>query len=257
MSAGRFIWYDLMTNDLANARKFYSDIIGWKTKPYPGGSYELWSAPDADVGGLMEQTSGERAARVPPMWLGYIAVDNVDGKADRAVKMRGKVLSPPRDIPDVGRFAVVSDPQGAAFALFTPKGPQGGGAPSREGVGHFNWAELNTTDWKAAWGFYAELFGWQKTSSMDMGAGVGEYFMFGTDSKDSFGGMSNAANLMKAPAHWLHYINVRSVDETTRRIPQSGGKVLNGPMDVPGGGRIAQCMDPQGGMFAIISSTMK
>ncbi|MCY1074066.1 VOC family protein [Archangium lansingense] len=59
---------------------------------------------------------------------------------------------------------------------------------------------------------------------------------------------------MKAPAHWMHYINVKSADETARRIKEKGGKVLNGPMDIPGGDRIAQCMDPQGGVFAIYSA---
>ena len=102
--------------------------------------------------------------------------------------------------------------------------------------------------------FYSELFGWRATTSMNMGPELGEYFMFGNDPKTSLGGMSNAANMMKAPAHWLHYVNVKSVDETAQLIPQKGGKVLNGPMEVPGGDRIAQCMDPQGAMFAIFSS---
>jgi uncharacterized protein len=98
------------------------------------------------------------------------------------------------------------------------------------------------------------MFGWKPTRSMNMGPEFGEYFMFGADPERSFGGMSNAATMMKAPAHWLYYVNVKSVDETARRIPQLGGKVLNGPIDVPGGDRIAQCMDPQGALFAIYSS---
>ncbi len=141
------------------------------------------------------------------------------------------------------------------FAIFQPSGQ--GSAPDTRGLGHFSWAELNTTDWKAAWKFYSELFGWKKTSSMDMGAEYGEYFMFGEGGEQSMGGMSNAATMMKAPAHWLHYVNVSSVDEAAKRIPSLGGKVLNGPMDVPGGDRIAQCMDPQGGMFAIFSAGKK
>ena len=118
-------------------------------------------------------------------------------------------------------------------------------------VVHF---EVIGTDAEKLQGYYSELFGWKPTSSMDMGPEYGEYFMFGNDPKQSMGGMSNAARMMKAPAHWLHYINVKSADEAVKRITEKGGKVLNGPMDVPGGDRIAQCMDPQGGLFAIYSA---
>ena len=87
--------------------------------------------------------------------------------------------------------------------------------------------------------------------------GFGTYFMFGTDPKNSIGGMSNAATMMHAPAHWLHYIKVANLDETLKRISDKGGRVLNGPMEVPGGDRIAQCTDPQGGAFAVFASGRK
>lgn len=254
-SAGRFVWYDLMTSDVAAARAFYSDIIGWKSKPFSGGNYELWSAPDTDVGGLMALSDEQRAGGAPPFWIGYVETDEVDATARRVTELGGRVHVPPTGIPDVGRFAMVADPQGAAFALFQSQ--ERGAAPGPTGVGHFSWAELNTTDWQSAWKFYSALFGWKKVSSMDMGPEYGEYFMFGTDPEQMMGGMSNAAPTMKAPPHWLHYINVASVDETAKRIPGRGGKILNGPMDVPGGDRIAQCQDPQGGMFAIYSTARK
>src|SRR5690606_21082583 len=131
---------------------------------------------------------------------------NVDESAKRAEQLGGKVLVPGQDIPDIGRFAVIADPQGAVLALYSSSTPIHA-VPGR-GPGHFNWAELNTTDWKAAWKFYSELFGWKPTQSMEMDEGFGTYFMFSTGGEQSMGGMSNAATMVKAPPHWLHYVTV-------------------------------------------------
>lgn len=242
----RFVWFDLLTPDPRGAKAFYSALTGWTTQPFQGSDYEIWHDGDTMIGGV-----GTPPPNTPPHWMGAVAVEDADASAQKAQRLGGKVLSPPMDIPNSGRYAVLADPQGATFSVYAANGPRP--APDREKPGRFSWAELNSTDWKSAWKFYAELFGWQKTSSMDMGPGLGEYFMFGTGSEQSMGGMSDAAKSMKLPAHWLYYFNVQSVDETCKRIPQLGGKVVNGPMDVPGNDRIAQGLDPQGVMFAIYS----
>lgn len=254
-AANSFVWYDLMTSDIAEAKKFYTELAGWKTQRWTRGEYDLLSASDQMVGGIMRLPKEDAAAGRPPHWLGYIDVASADATAEKAKQLGGKVMVPPRDIPEVGRFSVMADPQGAAFAVI--QSLREDPAPDRSLLGGFSWAELNTTDYKAAWKFYSELFGWKASRSMDMGPELGEYFMFSTHPakpEETAGGMSNAANMMKAPPHWLHYFNVKSVDDAAKRIPAMGGTVLNGPMEVPGGDRIAQCMDPQGGMFAIFSS---
>jgi predicted enzyme related to lactoylglutathione lyase len=245
---GRFVWFEVMTRDLEKTKAFYSEIAGWKFAPFGGEStYELMSAGEKQVGAVMPVGPGEQ-----PRWLGYIATDDVDGTTQRTQKMRGKVITPPKDIPDVGRYAVLTDPQGAELGLYDSK--HNGSAPDPMALGQIGWNELNTTDWKSAWQFYSELFGWKEVSSMPMGGDLGDYFIFGPNPKDMFGGMSNAAKGMPKPAaHWLHYVNVQSADETAKRIVQIQGTVMNGPMDVPGGGRIAQCIDPQGAVFGIFS----
>jgi len=254
-SNGRFVWYDLMTTDLAGAKKFYGDLIGWKLTKWGGADYEMWTTADGKtVGGLMQLPQEAQSAGAPPHWLAYAQTADVDATARKAAQLGGQVMVPGTDIPNVGRFAVLADPQGAVFAIFKPN--DAGDGPNREAQGNFSWAELNTTDYEAAWKFYSELLGWQKTSAMDIPE-FGVYFMFGTDPEQSMGGMSNAAKMMNAPAHWLHYINVRNCDETAKVIPAKGGKVLNGPIDVPGGVRIAQGMDPQGGFFALYASGAK
>jgi uncharacterized protein len=261
-NVGRFIWYDLMTSDPKAAAQFYGEIVGWTTESGPkGGGYTLWKAGQQAIGGLMTLDDDAKKQGIPPYWIGYVESADVDATVKKAVKLGGRILHPSEDIASVGRFAVLADPQGAAFVSFKPIPPvmtkgrsDSETAQDHRALGHLSWAELNTTDWKSAWTFYRDLFGWQPTRSMDMGPDFGEYFMFGTDSEVSMGGMSNAANMMHAPPHWLHYINVKSVDETAARITKLGGKVLNGPMDIPGNDRIAQCRDPQGAVFAIYSS---
>jgi predicted enzyme related to lactoylglutathione lyase len=186
----------------------------------------------------------------PPHWLGHVSVADADASAARAQELGGKLLVPVQHIPEVGRFAILSDPQGAVFSAYTPAGDMPGhtGEPR---AGDMSWHELNTTDYQAAWKFYSELFGWKNTSSMDMGPEMGAYWMFGLDPEKPMGGMSNVAKQMKMPPHWLYYVTVDDIDATVASIQKNGGKILNGPMDVPGNDKIAQCMDPQGAAFAI------
>jgi uncharacterized protein len=252
---GRFVWYELMTTDLAAAQAFYTEIIGWTTKRWEENNYTMWAAGEQSVGGVMLLPEAAQKMGAPPHWVGYVATDDVDATVKKAQELGGRVYVPGTDIPTVGRFAVLADPQGATFAVYKSLTATSG--EPVEKPGHFTWAELNSTDYESAWKFYSELFGWKPTSAMDMGPEFGKYFMFGVTAEKSMGGMSNAANMMKAPAHWLHYIVVPDIDATVALIKEKGGRVLNGPMDIPGGDRIAQCMDPQGAAFAIYGSGRK
>jgi predicted enzyme related to lactoylglutathione lyase len=245
---GRFDWFDLMTSDMGAARSFYTAIIGWKTTKWDKADYEMWSVGDKSIGGMMALPEEAKKMGAPQHWLGYIETDDVDATAKKAQQLGGTIHLPGTDIPSVGRFAVLADPQGASFAVFKPAEPM---EDSPREPGFFTWHELNTTDYQGAWKFYSELFGWSHTSSMDMGPDAGAYWMFGHDSKNSIGGMSNVATQMKAPPHWMYYVTVKDLDAALANVKQRGGQVLNGPMEVPGGDKVAQCMDPQGGMFAL------
>lgn len=246
---GRFVWHELFTTDIRAASSFYATLAGWTYEPGEGGALMIRSRGE-EIGRIAEASGG-----IPPHWLGYVAVEDVDGKAKSAEGLGGKILVPPTDIPGVGRFAVLADPQGAAFAVFGSE--QELHQPMREEIGRFSWSELNTTDWESAWKFYEALFGWKPTSSMEMGEEMGTYFMFGVDEKNSMGGMSNTAKLMQAPPHWLPYFNVADVREAVKSVEAGGGKVLHGPAEIPGNDWIAQCADPQGCYFAIYQSGRK
>ncbi len=247
---GRFVWYELMAKDVDAARRFYPEVIGWKTKPWEGSDYIQWNAGDTGVGGLMALPDEAAKMGAPPHFMGYVSVENVTAACKQVEKLGGKVVKGASPIPEVGTFAVFTDPQGATLALFQPEDASMS-APANRGQGHISWHELNTTDYESAWKFYSELFGWKHTTDFEMGD-MGMYFMFGeAGSKEAIGGMSNVAKQHEMPPHWLYYITVEDIDGAVERVKSHGGKVLNGPMEVPGGDRTAQCMDSQGAAFGL------
>jgi predicted enzyme related to lactoylglutathione lyase len=250
---GRFVWFDLMTTEPSGAESFYGQLIGWQTRIWEGEtfSYTMWANGDATLGGVVELPEEARAAGAPPHWLSYVAVDDVDATAARVEELGGSVLHPPTDIPSVGRFAVIRDPQGATLAVY--RSASGGDSDAKPPeIGEFSWHELATADFEAAHRFYSELFGWEKLEAMDMGD-AGIYQIYGRHGRP-LGGMFNKPAEMPGPPGWLYYIRVEDVRDAADRVRRLGGQVLNGPMEVPGGDLIAQCVDPQGAMFALHSS---
>ena len=252
---GQFIWHELMTNDVQAAIDFYGHVVGWKTQAYDfqGNTdvpaYTMWLAGESPIGGVMKidpQTMGE----MPPAWTAYVHTPNVDETVRQAQELGGNVLGETLDIPTVGRMAGIVDPQGAVIWVLQPGSSEPMPEPPR--AGSFTWNELATTDFESAFDFYRRLFGWEKIDEMDMGEGW-MYFMFGQGGK-MYGGVYDKPADMPAPPHWLYYANVEDLDGALERVRESGGQVLNGPMEVPGGDRVAQCMDPQGAAFALHES---
>lgn len=247
---GSFVWCELMTTDSRAAESFYQRVVGWTTVPFaPDGSYMVFQTPSgAGVAGLMKLPDAARQSGAPPHWLMYVGTPNVDDTAIRIAQLGGRVLKQPDDIPDTGRFAVVQDPLGATFGIYTPKTTAGGAGPV--GLGGFSWFELYSPDPDRAWKFYETLFGWQKTSAMDMGE-MGTYQMFGRG-----GGIPNGG-IMKpppgAPAAWTPYAMVKDARAAAATATANGATIVNGPMEVPGGDWIAQGIDPQGAMFSVHS----
>ena len=242
---GQFVWYDLMTSDLDRAVAFYTEAVGWGTQPWNGPApYVMWTVNGAPIGGVVPYTSEHAAAGVTPHWVAYVTVAEVDEAVAKTRKHGGTIVNEPRDIPDIGRIAVIRDPQGALIALFKPIAAM----PTDESAaGNFSWRELVTSDHEAAFEFYTDLFGWEKTSDFDMGPAMGKYQMYGHDGK-AYGGMMNNASV---PPHWLCYIKVGEIKAAADRIKQLGGQVLYDPMEVPGGDWVTACLDPQGAAFAI------
>ena len=247
---GRFIWQELMTADTAAAGEFYSKVIGWRTQPFPktDSSYSTFVADGAPVGGLTRLAEDARQTGARPHWLPFIGSDDVDATSVAVERLGGKVLRSPTNIDNVGRYAVLADPQGASFGAYKPQ--QSGSFPARGHArpGEFAWQELATSDYEAAFRFYGELFGWQALQRMDMGP-AGTYLIFGRDGVQQ-GGIYKLSAQMPAP-YWLSYIETANVEAAAAAARDAGGRVITGPMDVPGGGRIAQLLDASGVLFAV------
>jgi hypothetical protein len=246
---GRICWHELLTNDPGAAAAYYTKVIGWGLMAWDQQpSYRMWTANGMPIGGLMALPEEAKSMRAPPNWLWYASTPNVDETVAHATRLGAKPLSGMLDVPNVGRMAVMADPQGATFAVYQPSGDTPGhdGKPA---MGEISWHELATTDWKAAFDFYHALLGWEKMDVMDMGP-AGPYQMFGRLGT-MLGGVYNKPKEMAAPPHWLCYARVPDAAKAAALATRHGGKLLNGPMAVPGGDMIAMCVDPQGAAFAV------
>lgn len=251
-SASPFVWYELMTSDAKAATAFYTQLVGWTAADagMPGMDYTLLSAGETQISGLMALSDDMCAAGARPGWVGYVGVADVDAQAERIVKAGGAIHMPPTDIPGVGRFAAVADPQGASFCLFKGESDEPPPQPAPGAPGTVGWHELQAGSLDDAWAFYSTQFGWAKGEAIDMGP-IGTYQLF-TAGAQAIGGMMT--KLPEVPqAFWLYYFNVQTIDAAMARVTAGGGQVINGPMQVPGGSWIINAIDPQGAMFALVA----
>jgi predicted enzyme related to lactoylglutathione lyase len=246
-----FVWYELMTSDARAAQGFYARVVGWKPQDsgQAGMDYTLLLAADVPMAGLMALDREACDAGAKPGWIGYVGVDDVDAYVGRVTKAGGAVHVPPTDIPRIGRFAMVADPQGAAFCLFKPVSdmPRPPADPATPGM--IGWHELMAADGEKAFAFYADLFGWTRDEAIDMGAMGYQLFAAGGG---AIGGMMTRPAEVPRP-FWGYYFQVDAVGAALERLKSAGGTVINGPMEVPGGSWIVQGIDPQGAMFSLVS----
>jgi predicted enzyme related to lactoylglutathione lyase len=251
---GDFIWYELMTSDAATAMAFYAAAVGWSH----GGSdayREIKAAGGEMVGGVLQLTPEMLSGGAHPGWYGYLAVDDVDAAVGSITAAGGKVFMPARDMPGVGRMAMVADPQGAPF--YVMKDSTGSTstafAETEPKIGHCAWNELSTTDPDAAKDFYGAQFGWAKDGEMDMGP-MGKYEFL----KASGGRFALGAVMPKMPempvSMWTFYFRVQDIDKAVETIKANGGSILQEPMEIPGGDFSLTALDPQGAAFGLVGA---
>jgi uncharacterized protein len=246
---GRFVWYELMTTDVAAARTFYGKVVGWGVQDasMPGLAYTFFTTRNAFASGLLGIPTEARNEGATPRWIGYVAVDDVDAAVDRIRRLGGAVRVRPTDLVDTSRFAVVADPQMASPALVKWLKPRRQPLGEADEPGRVGWHELLTGDCEMALDFYSQLFDWQKA---DTEAGpAGPYHVFAVRG-ETIGGIYAKPPLVPAPL-WLYYFNVKDINAAVDRVKAGGGQVLEGPIEGMGGNWIARCFDPQGAMFAL------
>lgn len=244
-NAGRFVWHEVMSTDIETALKFYQSLFGWtvQSMDMPEGKYHMLMKGTEPVGGGMASPPG-----MPSYWMVSIGSDDTDAAAKKIVEHGGKLMVPPTTVPDMVRFAVAMDPQGAAFGIAQSLGP-GANTPPYDGParpGLFCWEELHTPDMAAAKKFYGAIFGWT-------GKGEGDGYWHWQSAGKDIGGMMPLQG-PSVPPNWLGYIAVSDVDADTAKAKALGGKVVMEPIDMPKVGKFSVVQDPTGATFALFRS---
>lgn len=244
---GMFVWRELATNDVDAALRFYGELVGWKSRKeeLPNGPYYVLLAGEKQVGGLMKLAAG---VDMPPYWMSYLSVPEVDEALGTAKRLGGEVVWGPVEVPDIGRMGTVVDPRGAAFSVMKASAgdPVSTGLPGR---GEFCWEQLTTPDVAAAKTFYGEVVGWKSFPF------PGTHFeMLGFGQKQG----EQAASILAAPAGeraaWSTFIVVDALEPACERTRRLGGKVLNAETVVPGVGAYSVIADPQGALICLFKT---
>jgi predicted enzyme related to lactoylglutathione lyase len=237
---GTFSWVDLATTDLDAARDFYTSLFAWVADADAGGS--MLRVDGSLVSAIFPLSEDARAAAAPASWTSYVTVPDVDATVARAVELGGAVAREAFDLMDVGRVALIEDPQGAVLALW-----QAGthfGAERVNDVGCLCMNELVTSDLDAARTFYEQLFGWT-TGLVDTGPG-GPTLVWVQNN----GSLNAHMSVEPGSPHWRPYFTVESTASTVAQLESLGGSVVAGPFPIPDGS-IAVVCDPQGAEFAL------
>lgn len=248
--ANGFIWYELVTCDMDKAITFYEKVIGWDVRDsgMPDTRYMIFGKNGKDVGGIMTWDH----AGVPDLsaqWVGHIHTANLDEELPAVEADGGTIVKAARDIPGVGRIAVVLDPQKVKYLLFEPKEQETPPRLEQNATGNVGWHELLTDDQSAAFSYYSRHYGWQKDYAHDMGV-MGAYQTFRTGEPRFSGGMMNRTGPGMPegiPPHWQYYFTVDDLETAQECVIEAGGTIVMPPIEVPGGSRILQAIDDQGG----------
>jgi predicted enzyme related to lactoylglutathione lyase len=242
-----FVWYELMTTDIDSARSFYSEVFGWAAEDASvhGMPYILFRDEHESCSGAMWLSEGDRERGMTPNWVGYVGTRDVNTAVQRIQDSGGQLYVPPTEIPNVSRFAVVTDSQMAQIGLLRWLLPQKEEWRERGPVG---WHELFTEDPKQALEFYSVQFGWTAATAFELDE-IGTYQLF------SVGGELVGAMLRKvapSPPFWLFYFLVDDAGAAAKMVEAAGGQLLDGPLAGPGSSWIVHCTDREGAMFALM-----
>jgi uncharacterized protein len=233
-------WVDIGTTDLSSEVAFYSELFGWTAQDMgeEAGHYTIVSKNGKQVAAV-----GPAQDPGPPRWTVYVNVDDVDAVAKIVEAAGGAVIAPPMDVMTAGRMAIFQDTTGAFIAVW-----QAGdhlGADLVNEPGSLVWEELSTSDLEKSKAFYTAVFGW--------GWGGSDEYAEAQVSGRTVAGVMPRPEAMPAevPDHWLAYFGCDDVDADAKRATGLGATVVVDPMDIPGTGRFAVLIDPQGAMFAL------
>lgn len=257
---GKFVWFELRSTNVEKTKAFYGELMGWQitTQEMSGMKFEVVMGGGKPIA-IISATEGKAKSH----WVPFVSVADVDATAKTVEEQKGVVIKPAADIPSVGRFAIVTDPNGAEFALF--KGVSGDEADptTPPASGSFVWNEYLTKNKKqheAAIAFYPAAIGFT-TQAMPMGEGKKQttYDMLMASKPDGQvvprGGIT-AAKPASLGGQWLPWVAVDDVDAVVANVKKLKGKVVVKPRDIPSIGRTAIVADAAGAPLGVIKPVM-
>lgn len=242
---GTFCWADLATPDAESAKKFYTSLFGWSFIDTPVGEgmvYTMFQLNGADVAALSEH------ADQPPHWNAYVSVTSADATADKAKSLGAEILGRPFDVMDVGRMAIIQDPQGAYIFAWEPRKHHGAGLIGEPGT--LCWTELATHDATKSADFYSKLFSWKPISNE---VNDTTYTVFMNGDKMVAGMFPMGPEWKEIPSHWSVFFAVKNCRESLNKAVSMGANVIVEPTPVENFGCFAVLQDPQGAPFGIVA----
>ncbi len=249
-ATGTPCWFSLLAPDQQAALDFYRDLFGWSgaVGPPEAGGYTVCSWQGKPVAGIGTAEPQPDRPAPPTAWTTFLASANADATARAVAENGGTILMQPDEAPgNAGRMFIAADPSGAVFGVWQPRDFPGAGIVNEPGA--VVWNELNTSDPRAAAGFYPKAVGLSVTPFKDMAG----YFTVNAGGR-AVGGMQGLGDAFPpgTPSHWLTYFSVDDVDSTVDAAVKANGSVLSAPFDMVAG-RMAVLADPQDGVFAVIA----
>lgn len=241
---GVFVWRELATDDVDAALGFYGELAGWKSKKVdmPNGPYHLLLSGETQVGGLMKLAAG---VDMPPYWMSYLSVPDVDETLEQARRLGGQVVWGPVDVASVGRMGTIVDPYGAAFSVMKSVDGDTVRAETPE-PGEFCWEQLATPDLAGAKAFYGAVLGWK---AFPLPGSELEVFGFSQKPGEQAGSV-----VVGERAAWTTFIAVEALAPACERAIRLGGKVLSAKAVVPGIGTSSVIQDPQGAVVCLFKA---
>ena len=243
---GKFVWADLVTDDVPAARTFYGQLFGWTFRDL--GGYVIAANEARPLGGLFQRPRPEGQPEARPRWFGYLSVTSVE-RAERAVtKAGGRVLAAPKKLPSRGEQAVFADVEGAIFGVI--KSSSGDPKDFQPEPGDWVWIQLLSRDGRRAAEFYRDVGGYTVIEN----ATANRLCDFVLTSK----GYARATvrtipkDQEKVRPTWLPFVRVKSVGESVAKARQLGGNVLVEPKPEFLEGKVAVVADPTGAAIGLL-----
>ncbi len=240
-------WFEINTPDKAKALDFYTSVFGYETSDMDMGEmgvYTMLHHGGVPFSGSMDM-SGPEWEGIPPHWMTYFSVDDMDSACEKVKAAGGQVVHGPMPIPNEGLIAVCTDDQGAHFSIVWEKP----GNEMPQGPDAIDWVEHMSPDREKANAFYQNVFGWNMIEQ-NMGPEVGMYTMFGKGEAFHAGAMQIGAD-MPIPPNWTVYLVTNDINDTIEKIKAKGGAIHTEVMDIPEVGHIAMVADCCGASFGL------